>query len=121
LNLLDNFFGISYAIPAVGTIKIEGIGLKWLETIKVQTATGFETAVEKELKLLTKDLLRHAGFSGLAQAVIYNHASVPGHFAICLIWETEYPQTAGSLIGLNLSQTLKVFGLVGHSVWIERE
>jgi hypothetical protein len=95
--------------------------MKWLETIKVQTATGFEKVIEKELKVLTRDLLTNPRRSGLQEALIYNHASVLGHFIICLTWETEYPQTKGSLIGLNLLQTLKAFGLVDHSVWIEKQ
>lgn len=95
--------------------------MKWLETIRVQAASGFETAMEKELKVLTRDLLTKTGGSGLVEALIYNHASVPGHFAICLTWETEDPQITGSLTGLNLSKTLKTFGLVDHSVWVEKE
>jgi hypothetical protein len=97
------------------------IDMKWLETIKVQIATGFETAMEKELKVLMKDFLTKTRGSGLEEAHIYNHASVPGYFAICLTWETEVSQTTGSLIGLNLSQALKTFGLVDHSVWVEKE
>jgi hypothetical protein len=97
------------------------IDMKWLETIKVQTATGFETAMEKELKVLMKDLLTKTRGSGLEEAHIYNHASVTGYFAIYLTWKTEVPQTTGSLIGLNLSQAYKAFGLVDHSVWIQRE
>jgi hypothetical protein len=95
--------------------------MKWLETIKVQTAIGFETAMEKEFKVLMKDLLTKTRSLGLEKAHIYNHASVPGYFAICLTWETEVPQTTGSLIGLNLSQAYKAFGLVDHSVWVEKE
>jgi hypothetical protein len=97
------------------------IDMKWLETIKVQTATGFETAMEKELKVLMRDLLTKNRGSDLEEAHIYNHASVPGYFAICLTWETEVSQTTGSLIGLNLSQALEAFGLVDHSVWVEKE
>jgi hypothetical protein len=85
--------------------------MKWLEIIKVQTATGFETTIDEVLTVLTKDLLRDTGCSGLVEALIYNHASVQGHFAICLMWDTAYPPTTGSLIGLNLSQTMR------PSVW----
>jgi hypothetical protein len=95
--------------------------MKWLETIKVQKATGFETAMGKELKVLMKDLLTKTRGLGLEKPHIYNHASIPGYFAIYLRWETEVPQTTGSLLGLNLLQSLKAFGLVDHSVWIQRE
>jgi hypothetical protein len=45
---------------------------------------------------------------------------VPGYFALRLFWNTDTPQTQGSMIGLSLTQALKVFGLVDHSVWIEK-
>jgi hypothetical protein len=76
--------------------------MKWLETIKVQAAAGQESALEHEL-----------------EAALYSHASVPGHFAIRLFWDTECPQIRGSIVGLSLAESLKAFGLVDHSVWIE--
>jgi hypothetical protein len=93
----------------------------WLEMIKIQAAIGKEDSASKELKALNQNVLKNPDCSGLIEVVIYTHASVPGQFAICLGWETEHPQTAGSLIGLNVSQTLKALGLVDHSVWIEKE
>ena len=95
--------------------------MMWLEMIKVQAAIGKEGPVANELKALNQNNLKNPDCSGLIEVVIYTHASVPGHFAICLVWDTEHPQTAGSLIGLNVSQTLKALGLVDHSVWIEKE
>jgi hypothetical protein len=122
LNIKDIYIGIFRAILWIETIETRRNGMKWVETIKVQAAAGFEMAMEKKIKVLTRDLLaKNTGGSGLVEALIYNHASVPGHLAICLIWKTEDPQTTGSLIGLNLSQTLKTFGLVDHSVWVEKQ
>jgi hypothetical protein len=95
--------------------------MMWLEMIKIQAAIGKEGTVSNELKALNQNVVKNPDCSGLTGIIIYNHASVPGHFAICLAWETEYPQSAGSLIGLNLSQTLKALALVDHSVWIEEK
>jgi hypothetical protein len=44
---------------------------------------------------------------------------VPGCFALRLFWDTDDPQPRGSLLGMSLAQSLKTFGLVDHSVWIE--
>jgi hypothetical protein len=39
--------------------------------------------------------------------------------ALHLYWETEQPEKNGSALGLHLSQALKEFGLIDHSIWIE--
>ena len=90
----------------------------WLEIIKIQAAIGKQGIVSEELKALNQNALGDPDCSERIKVVICAHASIPGNFVICLVWETEYPQTAGSLIGLNVSQSLKAFGLVDHSVWV---
>jgi len=93
--------------------------MKWLETIKVQAAGDQEGVMEKELTALAHDLGKAPECPGLVETALYSHASVPGHFAIRLFWDTQCLQIQGSLLGLSLTQTLKAFGLVDHSVWIE--
>lgn len=93
--------------------------MKWLETIKVQVAAGQESALEHELTALALDVRKSSDSPGLLEAALYSHASVPGHFAIRLFWDTECPQIRGSMVGLSLAESMKAFGLVDHSVWIE--
>jgi len=93
----------------------------WLEMIKIQAAIGKQGTVSKELKAVNQNALGNPDASGLIKVVICAHASIPGSFVIFLVWETEHPQIAGSLTGLNLSQSLRTFGLVDHSVWFEKE
>ena len=93
--------------------------MKWVETIKVQAAGNRESAIGKELTALAHDIRRSPECPGLLEAALCSHVSVPGHLAIRLIWDTECPQTQGSLLGLSLAQSLRDFGLVDHSVWIE--
>jgi len=93
--------------------------MKWLETIKVQAASGKESRVENELTALVRDVRKSPECPGLLEAVVYRIASFPGYFAIRLFWDTEYPQIRGSVVGLSLTGNLKAFGLVDHSVWIE--
>lgn len=93
--------------------------MRWLETIKVQAAGGQDSTVENELMALAHDLRKSPDCPGLLEAALYSHASLPGHFAIRLLWDTKCPQIQGSLLGLSLTQALKAFGLVDHSVWIE--
>jgi hypothetical protein len=95
--------------------------MKWLETIKVQVATGFEATIMKEFNISNQSILKNPDRLSPKKILFYNHALVPGHFIVFLKWDTEYVQTTGSLIGLNLLQSLKAFGLIDHSVWIQKE
>jgi hypothetical protein len=95
--------------------------MKWLEMIKVQTASGQERGAEEELAAFVREILNDPGSSGLLETVLYQHASVPGCFAVQLTWDREAPGLQGSVLGLRLTQTVKSFGLVNHSVWIEKE
>lgn len=94
--------------------------MKWLELIKVQAASGREGKTEEELAGLAKDILHNTGSSDLLDTVLYNHASIPGCFAVQLTWDTEAPRIQGSLMGLRLTQTVKFFGLGDHSIWIAK-
>ena len=93
--------------------------MKWMETIKVQSATGKEQTSESELNILAHEVQKDPARQGLREATVSSHATVPGYFALRLFWDTDDPQASGSLLGMNLAQSLKVFGLVNHSVWIE--
>lgn len=94
--------------------------MKWLETIKVQAASGRELTLENELTALVHDVRKSSECPGLREALLCKHVVVPGYFALYLFWETESPQTQGSMLGLQLKQTLKTFGLVDHTVWAEQ-
>ena len=93
--------------------------MRWLETIKVQSATGEEKATKNELSILVREIRKNTERKGLQEASVSSDASVPGCFALRLFWDTESPQHRGSLLGMSLAQSLKTFGLVDHSVWIE--
>jgi hypothetical protein len=90
-----------------------------METIKVQSATGKERAAERELMVLARDVQKDPEHQGLRETAASSHATVPGCFALRLFWDTYNPKPGGSLLGMSLAQSLKVFGLVDHSVWIE--
>jgi len=93
--------------------------MRWLETIRVQSATGKEKTTENELAILLGEIRNNTERKGLRKASVSSHASVPGCFALRLFWDTDDPQSNGSLLGMSLAQSLKIFGLVNHSVWIE--
>jgi hypothetical protein len=93
--------------------------MRWMETIKVQSATSKEHTTEHELTVLAREIQENPNCQGLREAAVSSHATVPGCFALRLFWDTDDPQPRGSALGMSLSQSLKAFGLVDHSVWIE--
>jgi hypothetical protein len=93
--------------------------VKWLEMIKVQASSGQAITTESEIMSLISDIQKNPDYPGLMEFTIYCHVSVPGFFSVHLSWDSQYPQIRGSVAGLNLAQTLKTFGLVDHSVWME--
>ena len=93
--------------------------MRWMETIKVQSATGKEHTAEQELTVLAREVQENPDRQGLRKAAVSSHATVPGYFALRLFWDTDDPQPRGSTLGMSLAQSLKAFGLVDHSVWIE--
>lgn len=92
--------------------------MKWLETIRVQAAGDGEGRAQGEFSCLLQDIRNHRHDEGLLDLTYYVHALIPGYIAIHLFWDTESPQVLGSQTGLSLTQLLKSFGLVDHSVWI---
>ena len=93
--------------------------MRWVETIKIQSATGREQTILRELIFLGKEIINEPSSRGLFDVMVSSHASIPGCFAMMFFWDTDDPQPKGSLTGISLAQSLKTFGLVDHSVWIE--
>ena len=93
---------------------LEIIQMIWMEFIKVQTARSNVAAKLKDFVLECKQC------KGLLDAKVFVHAVVED-CSLCLLWKTDKAEPSGSSIGLHLSNTLKKYGLVDHSVWVERE
>ena len=88
--------------------------MKWLEFVKLQTSDISGSAMQCIMALPPQVTTTR----GLLSAEVYTHAAVTGDIALLLIWDTEYPQYQGSLVGFQLVEELKKFGLVAHAVWI---
>lgn len=88
--------------------------MKWMEFIKIQTASSNVAA--KMLTLI--ESLKQC--QGLVETRVLRHASV-NDCLLCLCWNTGSPDPLGSGVGFMLCDTLKQYGLVDHTVWIENE
>ena len=71
------------------------------------------------------DLIKHAELThlngGLVEIRSYHNASVETDFNIQLFWESENGGLGKTPLGLMLYHSLRDYGLVNHSVWIESE
>ncbi len=86
----------------------------WMEFIKVQTARSNIAAILQNFVSECKKC------HGLVDAKVFVHTLVDD-CSLCLLWDTNRLEPQGSSVGLHLSKTLKKYGLVDHSVWIEKE
>ena len=91
----------------------------WIETIKVQSGAGKENAIEKALISLAREIQETTDPHRLSTTSVCRNTSAPGCFALWLFWNTEEPGIRGTALGLSVAQSLKVFGLIDHSIWIE--
>jgi len=93
---------------------LEIIQMIWMEFIKVQTA---RSNVAAKLQNFVKECKKS---HGLLDVKVFTHAMVDD-CSLCLLWKTKRFEPQGSSIGLHLSSTLKKYGLVDHSVWVEKD
>lgn len=88
--------------------------MRWMEFIKVQTMRA------NVIEILLDFAAECEKCNGLVDAKVFNHSSVED-CSICLCWNTTAAQQSGSTIGMQMSNTLRDYGLVDHSVWVEIE
>lgn len=88
--------------------------MKWVEIVKLRSVGNGP----EPLKTFFSEVSRN-GQSGLAEMRIYRNAGWETDWALLLHWDSEKLQEDGSVLGIRLSQALKEFGPVDHSVWIE--
>jgi hypothetical protein len=90
--------------------------MKWLEIIKLRTAENSSGVLEK-LFLPGDEFVQ----SGLIKIEFYRHAALESDLSIHLQWDSDEPFKKGSSLGLRFARGLKDFGLIDHSIWIEKE
>lgn len=86
----------------------------WMEFIKVQAGQANVAALLMDFVAECKKC------HGLLDAKVFTHARVDD-CSLCLLWKTKSLDPHGSGVGLHLANNLKKYGLVDHSVWVERD
>lgn len=86
--------------------------------IRLRTTVGQSEAA---LGLLHYSVSNVAKEPALVQIHVNNSVSFRNNLALSLVWDTHIPRRQGSRTGLSISETLNAFGLVEHSIWVEKE
>lgn len=88
-----------------------------MEMIRLRTTQGH---LKHAADLLLEAARHVTGADGLVRVHMYDNISFQTDLALSLTWDTNSPEQRGSRAALSISDTLKNFGLVEHSIWLEK-
>ncbi len=91
--------------------------MKWLEIIEFRSADGNGEKLEPMLNNLINEVDKETKKQGI---IAYSRVMIDNNFSIHLTHDTIKVDSSGSQLGLCIVSSLKEFGLVNHSVWVER-
>ena len=91
--------------------------MKWLEIIELRSVGSNRTLLESQLQSLINEVSQEATQQKIK---VYSHITVETDFSIHLYHDSKEADISGSPLGQRLASALKEFGLVNHSVWVER-
>ncbi|MEJ2194014.1 MAG: hypothetical protein P8X73_04045 [Ignavibacteriaceae bacterium] len=91
--------------------------MAWLEIIEIRTAGSNRELLASQLRSLRNELKKNAD---LKDVKIYRRAMLETDYCIHLFHSSKKVVIGCSPICSQLTQSLKDFGLVNHTVWIEK-
>lgn len=91
--------------------------MKWTEVIKINIGEDRRSDLDHQLQSLLSSMN-----GAVNPPIIRLYDDVQNlNLSILLNWEQGKPKSWGSETGFSLVEALKVFGLVSHTVWVERK
>ncbi len=90
--------------------------MSWVEIITLRSHGNLRESLVREL---LKPMPKGSEVAALVAMKVYRNPWVNSDVSIHLCWDGPKTEPQESPIGLRLSETLKGFGLVNHSVWVE--
>jgi hypothetical protein len=90
--------------------------MAWLEIIEIRAMGNNREILKSQLQDLINDLSKEVE---LWSVRIYRQVMLETDFSIHLFHKSENPETGCSSICSRLVSSLKDFGFVNHTVWIE--
>jgi hypothetical protein len=89
--------------------------MKWIEIIELRLSDAHREKTQSMLNKLINDAAREG--NDLAVEV-YRNADVSNGFSIHLTHDTKKVDNGGSQLGLSIAASLKAYGLVNHTIWL---
>ena len=91
--------------------------MKWIEVIKISIAENRRAVLESQIK----SVMAKFNNGENAETVKLYHNLLDGDLSIHLCWTNRKAEPRGSKTGLCLAHLLREFGLISHSVWVEKD
>ena len=91
--------------------------MKWLEIIELRSVDSNRELLKSQLQKLINEVEKEAKKQAIK---VYSRVMIDTDFSIHLFHDSKKIENSGSPLGLHLASALKKFGLVNHSVWVER-
>lgn len=92
--------------------------MKWLEMIELRSVENHRELLESQLQQLMHDVNREADAKDIKA---YHRIMLDTDVSIHLVHESPHAEQNGSSLGVRLASSLREFGLVNHSVWVEMQ
>ena len=90
--------------------------MKWLEIIELRSVSRNQELLESQLQRLVNKVDNEANEQAIKA---YSRVMRDTNFSLHLYHDSELIEFGGSLLGLRITSSLKEFGLVNHTIWIE--
>ncbi len=91
--------------------------MKWVEVIEFRAFKKDQALLELDFWNCLSDAVRE---TDIARIEVYNHSTLPTDLSIHVHYESAQLASQGSSFGVRLVSELKTFGIVNHTVWVEK-
>lgn len=92
--------------------------MKWIEILELRSTGSTRKQLEKHIQELIDQSEKK---SGQPVIKIYTRLNIGTDLSIHLIHDANEANNQGSTLGLSLVSELKSYGLVNHTIWIEKQ
>ncbi len=92
--------------------------MKWIEIIELRSVCNFR----KELETILQEFIEQVEKKPEKQTIkLYTSLMIDTDVSIHLFHDSNKVKNRGSPLGIRLVSALKSFGLVNHTIWIEKQ
>ena len=92
--------------------------MKWIEIIELRSTGNTRKQLEKHIQEIIDQAEKK---SGQQTVKLYTRMKIETDLSIHLVHNSSEAKNRGSSLGLRLVSALKFYGLVNHTIWIEKQ